>query len=71
VVGLAVGVLELAAICGETLQATADIDPQLAAPATPDAMASEVTARPELINNRLAHILVPFFPAGTTPLRTP
>ena len=53
-----VGVLEVAAMVGVTLQPTPDIEPQPAAPATPDAMAREASAKPDPIMTRLAHIMV-------------
>ena len=70
-VACTVGVLEVPAITGVTLQFTPDIDPQSAAPATPDAMASEASAKPEPINIRLAHIMVALPSVRAVPLRTP
>ena len=72
VVGAAAEVEE-AAMTGVTEQPTPLIDPQLAAaPATVGAATNkEVTANPEPMINRLAHIMVALLPVGTTPLRFP
>jgi hypothetical protein len=71
VVGAALEVDE-PAMTGVTEQLTPLIDPQLAAaPATVGATSKEVTANPEPMINRLAHIMVALLPVGTTPLRFP
>jgi hypothetical protein len=60
------------AMTGVTEQLTPLIDPQLAAaPATVGATSKDVTANPEPMINRLAHIMVALLPVGTTPLRFP
>lgn len=69
------GVLEVAAMAGVTTQPGSfmvDGETQLAAaPATVGATSKEVTAKPEPMINRLAHIMVALLPVGTTPLRSP
>jgi hypothetical protein len=64
--------LDEAAMTGVTEQLTPLIDPQLAAaPDTVGATSKEVTANPEPMINRLAHIMVALLPVGTTSLRFP
>jgi hypothetical protein len=69
------GVFEAAAIAGGTTQPGSlmvDGETQLgAAPATVGATSKEVTAKPEPMINRLAHIMVALLPVGATPLRFP
>ena len=69
------GVLEAAAMAGVTTQPGSlmvDGETQVAvAPATVGATSKEVTAKPEPMINRLAHIMVALLPVGTTPLRFP
>ncbi len=69
------GKLEAAAMAGVTTQPGSfmvDGETQLAAaPATVGATSNEVTAKPEPMINRLAHIMVALLPVGTTPLRFP
>jgi hypothetical protein len=43
-------------------------DAQPAAPAAPDSIVNDATAKPEPMINRLAHMMIcPFFPLGLTP----
>jgi hypothetical protein len=69
------GVLEAAAMAGVTTQPGSLMvagETQLAAaPATVGATRREVTAKPEPMINRLAHIMVALLPVGTAPLRFP
>jgi hypothetical protein len=64
------GVVEAPEMIGVTTQPVSVMlagETQVAAPATPDAMANDASAKPEPINNRLAHIMVALLPVGTMP----
>jgi hypothetical protein len=63
------GEVELPAIVGVVEHPV--IDPQLAAPAAPGTINSELRASPDPINRRFAHMMIALLPVEAVPLGSP